>query len=221
MVGLGGWFGGSCYSTGDHDSLIIESTLTGNPVSSNVSFTEASEGDCVTADIPSDFSPQYWVTFNHPNTRITSAVGYVLENQLSDFYGPTSLGLGQSSDGWQEWEFSSRYGGTTQQQDSWLTDILNSSTDREYATLFVDRGTEFRKIPIYAFINDIQCSYDCRYTNNCVEENVDSSNLGPPLYPDDYDPKTKKTKPGANPTLDTYYSNLNSLTEQEQEQESV
>lgn len=218
---LGDWFGGSCYSTGDHDSLIIESTLTGNPVSSNVGFVEASEGNCVTADIPSDFSPQYWVTFNHPNTRITSAVGYILENQLSDFYGPTSPGSGQSSDGWQEWELSLRYGGTTQQQDSWLTDILNSSTDREYATLFVDRGTEFRKIPIYAFINDIQCSYDCRYTNNCVEESVDSAILAPPLYPDDYDPKTKKTKPGATPTLDTYYTNLNSLTEQEQEQESA
>lgn len=211
---LGTWFGGFCYATGEHDTLIINADLTGNPVSSNVSFSEASQGDCITADIPVDFDPQYWVTFNHPNTRISSAVGYITENQLSDFYGPTSpSGLGQSSDGWQEWELSSRYGGTTEEQENWLNDILNSPIDREYATLFVDRGTEFRKIPIYSFINDVQCSYDCRYTNNCVEEDVDSNDLSPPLYPEDYDPKTKKTKPGANPTLIVYYENINTLSE--------
>jgi len=203
---LGRWFNEFCYATGTHDTIIInDSALTGNPISSGENFVQASSGDCITADIPQDFSPQYWVTFNHPNSRITNAVGYILKDQLDDFYGPTDSGQGQTESGWQEWEYSSRYGGTTAQQEEWLEQILESSFEREFAKLFISGGTEFRKIPIYAFINEVQCTYDCRYSNNCVEEDSNIINLAPPLFPEYYDPKTESEKDGGDPSLVQYY----------------
>jgi hypothetical protein len=184
---LSSWFDGSCYATGTHDTLIIGATITGNPFSSGVTFVEASSG-CITADIPAGSTPDYWITLPHPNTRIDQAVGYIYSNQLDDFYGPTNTGLGQSSSGWQEWNLSSLNGGTTAQQEQWLGEILNTESGRYFASLDFTLGSAFRKIPIYAFLNDVSCSYDCRYSNNCIED--DALFVGPPAYPDDYDPKT-------------------------------
>lgn len=184
---LSAWFDGSCYATGTHDTLIIDSTITGNPISSGTTFAEASSG-CMTADLPVGSTPDYWITLPHPNTRIRQAVGYIYTNQLDDFYGPTTTGLGQTSSGWQEWNLSTSNGGTTAQQEEWLNAILNTESGRYFASLELNLGSVFRKVPIYAFLNDVSCSYDCRYSNNCIED--DAVFVGPPEYPDDYDPKT-------------------------------
>jgi hypothetical protein len=187
---LSSWFDGSCYATGTHDTLIIDAAITGNPISSGESFIEASSG-CITADLPAGSTPDYWITLPHPNTRINQAVGYIYTNQLDDFYGPTDTGLGQSSSGWQEWNLSETNGGTTAEQEEWLNLILNSESERYFVSLNFNLGSVFRKIPIYAFLNDVSCSYDCRYSNNCIEDDLIFS--GPPRYPDDYDPKTGAT----------------------------
>jgi hypothetical protein len=188
---LSSWFDGSCYATGTHDTLIIDAEITGNPISSGESFVEASSG-CITADLPAGSTPDYWITLPHPNTRIVQAVGYIYKNQLDDFYGPTDTGSGQSSGGWQEWNLSETNGGTTAEQEEWLDLILNSESERYFASLNFNLGSVFRKIPIYTFLNDVSCSYDCRYSNNCIEDDLIFA--GPPKYPDDYDPKTKNTK---------------------------
>lgn len=168
---LGKWFDGSCYATGTHDSLIICDSvdcITGNPVSSGVAFQEASSNDCIDANVL-EGAGDYWVTFSHPNIRIRSASTQIYKSQLLDFYGPTGNGNGQSSSGWQEWNLSSENEGTTSLQESWLQETLNSDEDYNFVTLLFNQGSSFRKIPIYAFIAENECTYDCRYLNGCVE----------------------------------------------------
>lgn len=166
---LSQWFDGSCYATGTHDSLIVGASVTGNPLSSGVIFTAATTG-CLTADLPTGLTPNYWLTFPHPNIRIKEGVVYIYTNQLGDFYGPTGGPTGQGPTGWQEWNLSSVNGGTTADQIEWLLNTLNNENGRDLASLLLDKGTTFRKIPIYAFLNDVSCSYDCRYGNNCLEQ---------------------------------------------------
>lgn len=171
------WFRDNCYSIEHHDPMIINcdapepfltpGCVTGNPITSFVPFSPGAT--CVTADLPIGSTPDYWVTFPHPNIRISEAVGNIYLNQLGDFYGPTSSGLGQSSSGWQEWNLSDFNEGTTTEQEEWLEDFLNTGEDKAFATLRINSGTSFRKIPIYAFLDDINCSFDCRYTNTCLQ----------------------------------------------------
>ena len=197
------WMDGKCYTSGVHDDLVIScggSTpcITGNPISSQVSFVEAPGPSCTTADLPNDYPFEYWDTLPHPNKTVTQAIGGIFLNQLDDFYGPTDTGDGQGPNGWSEWNFSDFNLGTTAQQEQWLEDLLNSEEDKGFAGLRITLETEFRKIPIYAFINDVNCTYDCRYTNNCVE--VDQNNRGrrikvdPTEYTIQRDVSTKTTK---------------------------
>lgn len=165
---LSAWFGGSCYATGTHDTLIVGASITGNPISAGVTFSAAGSG-CLTADLPAGLTPNYWLTFPHPNLRIREGLVYIYVDQLGDFYGPTAGPTGQGPTGWVEWNLSSENGGTTADQIEWLTTTLNNVNGRDLAVLEIDSATIFRKIPIYAFLNDVSCSYDCRYGNNCLE----------------------------------------------------
>ena len=178
------WMDGSCYYSGLHDNLVIcgaDPCITGNPIASGVTFTEAAGASCTTADLPEDYPYEYWDTLPHPNTRIHVAIGLIHQNQLLDFYGPTNSGDGQGPTGWSEWNFSDENGGTTAQQEEWLEETLNSTSGRNFAGLRITLGSEFRKIPIYAFINGVNCTYDCRYTNSCVES--DLNEFGAPILP--------------------------------------
>lgn len=166
---LSEWFDGYCYATGTHDTLIINASVTGNPLASGVTFTAATTG-CLSEDLPSGLTPNYWLTFPHPNIRIDEGIVYIYDDQLGDFYGPTSGPTGQSTAGWQEWNYSTNNGGTTAEQIDWLLETLNNVNGRNLATLEIDVSTVFRKIPIYAFLGDVSCNYDCRYGNNCLEE---------------------------------------------------
>lgn len=201
---LSNWFDGSCYATGTHDSLIIcdgAGCITGNPISSGTNFVEAPSEDCLDQDLPSDLNKSYWITFPHPNNKIDQGVVNIYENQLDDFYGPTDSGQGQSSSGWSEWNLSNLNGGTTGQQEEWLEELLNSDENKNFAVLFLNTASEFRKIPIYAFIEDVSCSYDCRYSNNCIEPDVNP--LPPDTFPDDYKEYIKNKI-----TSDTSLSNI-------------
>lgn len=174
---LGKWFDGSCYATGTHDSLIIcgsQNCVTGNPVSSSVAFQEAPSNNCIDDDVL-EGAGDYWVTSSHPNIRIRSASTQIYKSQLLDFYGPTGNGNGQSSSGWEEWNLSLENEGTTSLQESWLQETLNSDEDYNFVTLLFDQGSSFRKIPIYAFISENECTYDCRYSNGCVESTKNPS----------------------------------------------
>lgn len=184
---LSNWFDGACYATGTHDSLVIcdgVGCITGNPISSGTTFVEAPAGDCLTADLPSDSNQSYWITYPHPNNRIDQGVVNIYETQLEDFYGPTDSGQGQSSSGWSEWNLSIRNGGTAGQQEEWLSELLNNTDNKNFATLFLNTASEFRKIPIYSFLTEISCTYDCRYSNNCIEPDVNS--VAPDEFPEDY-----------------------------------
>ena len=168
---LGKWFNGACYATGTHDSLIIcgvDDCVTGNPISSGVTFEQANSNDCIDSNVL-EGAGDYWVTFSHPNIRIRSASTLIYKSQLLDFYGPTGNGNGQSSSGWQEWNLSLGNEGTTSLQESWLQETLNNEEDYNFVTLLFTQGSSFRKIPIYAFIAENECTYDCRYSNGCVE----------------------------------------------------
>lgn len=169
---LGRWFGGECYSPLDHDSLIIcggADCITGNPISSGVEF--AAGATCLTADLPDGFSPNYWVIYQHPNAFLGRSTVYIQEDQLNDFYGGSTPGSTQSELGWSEWDLSFGNGGTTAQQISWLSDILNNEESKNLAVLLYEaNATEFRKISIGDFINDTSCTYDCRYSTGCLEE---------------------------------------------------
>lgn len=184
---LSNWFNGACYATGTHDSLVIcgvAGCITGNPISSGTTFASAPTGDCLTADLPSDSNQSYWITYPHPNNKIDQGVVNIYVNQLDDFYGPTDSGQGQSSSGWSEWNLSTQNGGTAGPQEEWLTEILNSVENKNFAALFINTASEFRKVPIYAFLNDISCTYDCRYSNSCIEP--DANPTPPETFPDDY-----------------------------------
>jgi len=181
---LSKWMDGSCYYSNLHDDLVICGTsqcITGNPISSGVNFVEASGASCTIDDLPEDYPFSYWDTLPHPNTKIKVAIGLIYKNQLGDFYGPTQTGSGQGPTGWEEWNFSTQNDGTTTQQIQWLNETLNSLNIRNFAGLRINLGSEFRKIPIYAFINDVNCTYDCRYTNNCIES--DLNEFGVPILP--------------------------------------
>jgi hypothetical protein len=194
---LNEWFEDKCYTSSVHDDLVIcgvAGCFTGNPISSSVEFVEAVGASCTTADLPEGYDPAYWTIFPHPNVKVSRGVARIHENQLLDFYGLTAEGLGQSANGWQEWNYSDRNYGTTAQQEQWLSEILNNENDRYFASLYFRLDTEFRKFPIYSFLNDVECSYDCRYSNNCVEPFL-GPRLGPPLYPEDYDPDSRNVKP--------------------------
>lgn len=178
---LNEWMEGKCYYSGLHDNLVIDSQITGNPIASGVGFVEAAGASCTTADLIEGYPYEYWDTLPHPNKHLSVAIGLVHQNQLLDFYGPTSSGNGQGPTGWSEWNFSDVNGGTTAQQEEWLSEALNSPSGREFAGLRITLGTEFRKIPIYAFINDVNCTYDCRYSNGCVEPELNQ--VGAPILP--------------------------------------
>ena len=171
---LGKWFAGQCYSPLDHDSLIICGTAdcaTGNPISSEVAF--AAGATCLTADLPAGFTPDYWVIYNHPNTTLGRSTIYIHEDQLDDFYGGSAPGSTQSDLGWLEWNLSFDNGGTAGQQISWLDDILNNEESKNLAVLFYENGgSSFRKISIGDFINSDTCTYDCRYSTGCLEEDL-------------------------------------------------
>lgn len=171
---LATWFEGECYSPLDHDEMIICGTsdcLTGNPISSGVDFAEGAT--CLTSDIPLDFTPNYWVTFQHPNVVLNKSTVYIQENQLEDFYGGSAAGSTQTEEGWQEWNLSSENGGTEEDQISWLDIILNNEESKNLAVLLYRKNeTEFRKVSIGDFINSDTCTYDCRYSSSCLEEDL-------------------------------------------------
>ena len=177
---IGSWMNGNCYDPDTHDPLVSNS-LSGNPISDGQDFVPVNEADCTTADIPDDYPYNFWDTLPHPNIYMTrGVVGTIYTNQLDDFYGPTNTGSGQSEDGWQEWNYSDTNGGTVEQQENWLQDILNSDNGTNIAGLNVNLGTEFRKIPIYAFLEVSECTYDCRYTNGCVEPELNNNDSPTP-----------------------------------------
>jgi hypothetical protein len=98
---------------------------------------------------------------------------YIYENQLDDFYGGSAPGSTQSDSGWLEWNLSFDNGGTAGQQISWLNDILNNEESKNLAVLFYENGgSSFRKISIGDFINSDTCTYDCRYSTGCLEEDL-------------------------------------------------
>jgi len=201
---LNEWMDGGCYYSALHDNLVIcgdTPCLTGNPISTGVEFVEAAGASCTTADLPEDYPFNYWDTLPHPNKRVSIAVGLIHQDQLLDFYGPTSSGNGQGPTGWSEWNFSDENGGTTAQQEEWLSEALNSVSGRSFAGLRITLGTEFRKIPIYAFINDVNCTYDCRYTNNCLES--DLNEFGAPILPpkEEIENEGKYISTGTRPVL--------------------
>ena len=171
---LGEWFSGQCYSPLDHDSKIICGTadcVTGNPISSGVVF--AAGATCLTSDLPSGFTPDYWVIYNHPNLTLDRSTVNIYEDQLQDFYGGSAAGSTQSENGWLEWNLSFDNGGTAGQQIEWLDEILNNEESKNLAVLLYEsKLSAFRKISIGDFINSDACTYDCRYSTSCLEEDL-------------------------------------------------
>lgn len=172
---LGEWMNGECYDPQVHDELVICGTsdcVTGNPIISG--FDIAPSGiTCTTADLP-DGLGSYWLTFNNPNRSISRAFATIRFDNLDDFYGPTTDGengqlTGQSPDGWPEWNLSGETPQAKQSQINWLLFLLNSPAKANNAILNITDSSEFRKIPIYAFLDDLACDYDCRFTNSCVD----------------------------------------------------
>lgn len=178
---LGEWMNKKCYDPDIHDELVICGTadcITGNPIISG--FDTAPQGiTCTTADLI-DGLGSYWVTFNNPNLSIRRSFGTIRFRDLEDFYGPTTVGengqlTGQSSDGWEEWNFYGETTQDTQNQIDWLSFLLNSQSKTNIATLNISNSTQFRKIPIYAFLDDLACDYDCRFSNSCVDPNANKT----------------------------------------------
>lgn len=171
---LGPWFAGKCYSPLDHDNIIINSKpngISGNPVSSGIPFVDGAT--CLSGDLPFGFEPSYWVVFNHPNLTINRSTVNIYEEQLGDFYGITAPdpGTTQSSSGWQEWNLSQENSGTSAQQVEWLDEILNNEDSKNLAVLlYRTKTSEFKKISIGDFINSDTCTYDCRYSTGCLEQ---------------------------------------------------
>ena len=174
---LSTWFDTNCYSTGTHDSLIINASNSGNPLSSNVSFVVGAT--CVSAGVSGDFSPSteygYWLVYSHPNTYLNKSLygndgaGYnrgpaltrIHSDQLIDFYGRSVAGTGQSITGWQEWIYSNTNLGVTSEQVSFFNSM--SGSEHQEALLVNLDDTEFRKINIGEFLNEVVFDYDCRY----------------------------------------------------------
>lgn len=190
---LSQWFDLNCYATGTHDSLIRNAAITGNPISSNVSFVTVTGSACVSGGITGGFSPNteygYWLVYSHPNTYLNNNLysgensGYsrgpittrIFSNQLIDFYGSATAGTGQSLSGWQEWIYSQTNLGLTSQQISFFNQLYSSSSQE--TPLVNLPSTEFRKINIGAFLEEVVFDYDCRYPNRTIlteeEKDVD------------------------------------------------
>lgn len=178
---LGEWMNGECYDPEIHDQLVICGTsdcVTGNPISSG--FGVAPQGvTCTTADILniSSTTGDYWATFNHPNRTTRRVFGNIRPEEILDFYGPTQDSSGvllpQGPTGWQEWNFVGDSQTREEQQIDWLTGFLNNNI--AVATLDITDFSEFRKIPIYSFFEELRCDYDCRFTNLCLDPDVEKT----------------------------------------------
>ena len=171
------------YKPSDHDELIIcgaANCITGNPISSSVDFVDYPASQCLSADIESGMYPNdqygYWVTYDHPNKTMNNRIidpvfVFIHPNQLEDFYGDTTAGDGQSSAGWQEWLYSAERVDVPSRQIQFFQD-LSDSVDPILTPLVYSNSSQFRKISIESFINDLICDYDCRVSDDCVSELV-------------------------------------------------
>lgn len=110
--------------------------------------------------------------FTSSNLGITSSVSnpiyaYIHPDQLTDFYGRSVAGTGQSNTGWQEWVYSDTNLGLTAEQIRFF-EKLDASNEPRFAGLVYDNSTPFYKITIEAFLNDVVCGYDCRLGDECA-----------------------------------------------------
>lgn len=169
------------YSPDVHDELIICGTancITGNPFSSGLTAPIVQAEQCLSADIGEGMFPSfeygYWVTYEHPNRQINTQIFdpvlvYVHPNQLTDFYGSDVSGDGQTITGWQEWLYSNRNVSIRSAQIQFFQDLYGSA-EPELAPLIYNANSQFRKISIESFINDMICDYDCRVRDECFSE---------------------------------------------------
>jgi hypothetical protein len=182
---LSEWFLKFCYVPEQHDSLIQsggETAPIGNPISNNIEFIKITGSSCISED----FSPSqtndidYWQTFAHPNTFLNRGfenfgIGRIHRNQLFDFYGATEAGFGQGVSGWMEWILSaqSQKLGKKNKNIQINEEILESqinffngfdseSIKSQNVGLINRNNTEFRKIIIGSFLENIGFDYDCR-----------------------------------------------------------
>jgi hypothetical protein len=175
------WMAGNCYNPSIHDNQIINCLadlqpdvpcITGNPISSLIERIDSNLTGCVTADLPLEASSPWWITFSHPNTYITDGIVFVYSDQIDDFYNPSASISGNES--WREWSLSLENTGTgidgENQRIEWLNAFNQSNEPSKLVSLNLDSLSEFRKIPIYRFFEDFSCNYDCRYSNNCVDD---------------------------------------------------
>lgn len=169
------------YTPEGHDPLVICGTancVTGNPTSSSVDYVQFPTSQSLSADIEPGMYPNdtygYWVTYDHPNRttnrRIIDPVFvFIHPNQLEDFYGDTTAGDGQSSAGWQEWLYSTERVDVPSRQIQFFQDLYNS-VDPILTPLVYSNESQFRKMSIESFINDLMCDYDCRVSDECISE---------------------------------------------------
>ena len=185
------WFLDNCYSPSAHDSTIKNPEYPGNPISGEYVFGPTDTGcldDGVTLGDFDSSSLGYWRVYSHPNTYLNNtpydqALVNIYPDQLTDFYGRSVAGTGQSLTGWQEWNISTWNNGPTSQQIDFFNN-LDSSTGPAFAPLInYAQGkspypTEFRKISIGEFLETVSFSYDCRYYTQTSQ--IGAS--GPPNY---------------------------------------
>jgi hypothetical protein len=196
------------YSPTTHDELIICGTancITGNPFSSGVTAPIVEVSQCLSADIEEGMFPSfnygYWVTYEHPNRQINTQIFdpvlvYIHPNQLTDFYGSDVSGDGQTLTGWQEWLYSNRNVNIRSAQIQFFQDLYGSA-DPELAPLIYNSNSQFRKISIESFINDMICDYDCRIRDECFSEIAYSSGRTKLNFENKYITKLGKFDSGA------------------------
>lgn len=195
---LSEWFNNNCYVPEIHNPLInnlnnIPHGIAGNPLSNGIDFISVTGASCVSEDLFQDSSNSatYWITFAHPNGFLNQdlqnfGIAKIHRDQLFDFYGATEAGFGQGPSGWMEWILSSQSQKLGKKNPDIQQEILNLQIDffnsfeqgnlnSQNVGLINRRNTEFRKIIIGNFLNDLGFDYDCRKPNSFDEE-IDNEN---------------------------------------------
>ena len=165
------WFltGGAAagYSPTNHDLYIRGQgnglAVTGNPISNDIPFVEATSGILYENDFPN--ADPFWIVYPHANKTVSSGyhIAKIWNTQLEDF--------ANANGGWQEWSYRKE----NREEDIaiWIADLQSTITptaplytepyDFRYALLEYDETSEFRKITARAFFDMPQGQeFDCR-----------------------------------------------------------